>query len=276
MRVFFDKVDCLIQDTGILAEAGTINSRNSVQPVFSIGKIGSHGQTPYGPVGSTIQFNYFPELDNEPNKFIIDTIKNITNDQTYTGVMVIVGGMTGFNCYLTRYSLEADINDPVRAQVNFVTFKPVLGQPASKARSPSYNTTNSIAHGWSTYLTDTGNYLNNPTYNLSYEARVEWDPNYVMGNPEPSGVSLMSVNETVAFTRDVSRTILHSGESGSVFLGTTGDMRFLNISFAYSSNPDTSLASLRIPLSGFIIQGSDTQAQLNDFMRTRTVMTRGY
>lgn len=277
MRIFFQNVDSTINGTGILAESAAISSRNSVQPVYAVGKIGQRGQAPFGPLTSTFQFNYIPELNSEPNIDIRNLIINLTGDHAYSGVQLVIGGMTGSNCYLQRLGIEADTNEPVKASVAFSTFTPVSGQPSVKTGTTSYNAKNAYAHGWSVHIQDTGNSQSTPTYNFSYGLDVQWEPVYIMGQTKPANVKLMAARETVAFSRDVARNILHSGENLSGFLdGTTGDMRLLDITFSCSSDPDTTLPSIRIPLSGFTIIESDVSANLNDFLHVRSLATRGY
>lgn len=277
MRVYFNNIDVKIQGSGILAESASISSKNSTQPVFTVGKIGQRGNAPFGPLTCSYNFSYFPELDNEPNRFISNTIKDMTND-LYSGVDIEVGGFSGSNCYLTRYNLEADANDPVRATANFISFGPISGAAANKlTTAPFYNRNNYLAHGWSVYITDTGDFLTpNPTYNFSYSFDCNWNPVYIMGQTKPCNIRLMSATENVAFTRDVLTHILHSGVNLSSYLETTGDCRMLNIEFAYDSSPNTLLPSIRIPVSGFSITTSEIQAQTDDFLRIRTIANRSY
>ena len=273
MRVYFNQCDVGVQGTGVLAESVSIQSRNTLQSIYSLGKFGQRGQSPYGGLSSTFQLNYLPELNSEPNRLIAGQVVSLTGE--YTGVLLEVGGFSGFGCFLTSYGLEADVNDPVKAQANFITFKPLLGEPANKLGVLSYNASGAVGHGWSVYLTDTGDYLTNLAYNFSYQMRADWFPIYVLGKTEPTGVKLLSCQESISFSRDVPRNILHSGENASGFLSTTGDMRMRNIVFSCSNPSAPVYPEIRIPLSGFQVVGSEISAQLDDFLHIRTTITRG-
>lgn len=276
-RIWFQNINVSVQSTGIIAESASVSTRNALEPIRTIGRIGVINQAPFGPLISTFNFSYFPELDREPNFATAETIKNLTGDYLWSGLTLAVGGITGSGCYLQNYSLEAQPNDTVRATASYVSFRPLLGVIAQKTGDIGYNRQNAVAHGWTVHVTDSGNSLDTPTYSFGYGLGASWEPTYVGGRTDPVQVNLMDGSETVSFTKDVAKFTLHSGEDPSLYLGSTGiytGLDMLNVLFV--GGQQQGLAAITLSLSGYKITQSSVSAGLDDFVKANITATKGF
>jgi len=272
----YDNVDVTINSTGILSQSASINTQNEITPAYVIGKRNIIGQFPEGPIKSAFSFNYFPEIGNEPNYTITQLLKNLNDDILWSGVSVAVAGVTGYNCYLTNYSIGASPNEMVIASVSYETFTPLSGQLLNKNDSITYNPSGLWAHGWTSYVTDTSGHLNQPTYDFSYEFNISWQPIYILGQKSPSQVSLIGGSESLRFTKDVFfHNVSFSGESpsGSFITGEDQNIDIMGVTLL-CGKPEASGNSLSFPVTGSKIKNYQLNIQLDDFVKITTVIER--
>jgi tartrate-resistant acid phosphatase type 5 len=208
--IFFDNCDVLVNQSGIVATNVAISSRNSVSPMRVVGKKGAIGQNPAGEIQAVIQISYYPEIDNEPIYALSKTIKAL--QANHTGIQIEIGGITGYNCFLTNYSLNAVPNELVRATASFVVFTPLSGDLRKKDGTVVYNQTNSLMHSWTTYVISTSGFSLSPTRELNYDFSVDWMPIFGIGRRTPKEVKLLHGNEKFSFLKDDFINVTFSGE----------------------------------------------------------------
>ena len=80
--VIFDQCAIKVNGTGLLAESASIQSSNSISPVYAIGQKGVSNTVPEGPVTHDFRISYYIHLDKEPCLAEVNNIKNITFDLT--------------------------------------------------------------------------------------------------------------------------------------------------------------------------------------------------
>jgi hypothetical protein len=283
--LYFDNVDVILNNTGIMAESASVEQTNSLTPIFSIGRKGISAQAPSGPHKTTFQVNYYLELDNEPSYEVISTIKNLINETTLSGIQIEIAGVTGYNCFLDSYSFKAVANELIKASVSFSSYVPLSGKFNKKRSDVVYNKSNSIAHGWSTYVVSTGTYESLPTYELAYNFIAAWEPIYVIGKKTPLEVKLLSANEKVSITKDKYAEVTFSGKSpfNDIIQSDLVDQEvdLMNLAFLCRTGYASGIFQLNDPcqsllfnLSGAKVVASQFNANIDDFVRTTTEITR--
>jgi tartrate-resistant acid phosphatase type 5 len=237
--VYFDNCDVIVNNSGIVAESATIDVANSLRPIYSVGKIGMTRKVPNGPVISNFRINYVPEIDNEPIYALASIVKAQSNVD-HSGIRIELGGITGFNCYLTSYAVRAVPNEIVKASATFTTFTPLSGFIKQKKAGVNYNINNSIMHGWTTYAISSSGYFNNPTYEFNYELDSEWEPIYRLGSRVPREVKWMGSTERFTLVRDRFYGPTYSGEvvDDNLIEYDAGDstVDFMNVALVCESN----------------------------------------
>lgn len=265
MIVYFDQCDVVVDRKGILAQSANLESENSLSPVYGVGKIGIANQAPSAPLKSSFSFDYYIETDNEPNYNITKFLKSFTSGQ-YFGCQIILGGITGSNCFLDSYSIKAQPNQIVTATAKFSTFLPVLGEISRKEGNVTYNVNNNLAHGWTTFLTNSGHSQDFPTYSFEYTLDVLWQPVYKIGSKYPSEVKLMSMHEQMGFEKDFYKDIRFSGEYVWERFMSTGDLDvdLFDISLVCSDV----CSGLNFDLTDAKVKTERVSASIDDFVRS--------
>lgn len=258
--VYFDNCDVIVNGSGLLADSASLNIDNSLIPIYVLGKKGIVNQSPNGPLRSTFQFSYIPEVSNEPNYNCTQIINQLLNDIYYSGVSLEIGGIIGTNCYLQSYSLKATPNNLIKVAASYISFTPTFGQIKNKTSGIIYDLTNTLGHGWTTYVLSTGDFLSVPTYEFAYDFKANWEPIYTIGNPYPIQVKLLEGEEKITIVRDTSYNIDFSGNNAcnQLFSCSTNDQSIdvMSVSLLCQSNFSTGNATI-IPsqnnFSGIIV-----------------------
>lgn len=272
MSIFFDNCDISINGSGIIADSVSIKLDNSSSPIYTIGRKGSFNQIPNGPIKNSFQISYIPEISNEPSYNVASGLKDLLIPTGFTGVTIVVGGITGYNCYLESYSIQAQSNQLIRSNANYVSFLPVSGLFLNRATGNRYNLSDTMAHGWTTFiLNNTGN----PVYNFDYSYEAGWQPTYVLGRKDPSQVDLMRGSEKMSFTRDIFQNIIFSGENASgSFLNITPNQYTVQLSKISLCCSGTTTISLNFNVSGAIISSTQVEAKVDDILKSTTTITK--
>lgn len=273
---FFDNVDCLITNSGILATNASISQSNSLVPAYVIGKYQAINQIPNGPIQSTFSFSYYPIVTKEPSYAILSNIRGLSDDSLYSGTNIEIAGVTGYNCYLRSYQVQSLPNNLVKANVIYDTFIPLSGQITSKTgTSDLYNPFDKIPHGWTTYISSSGNCLIAPTYEFNYKFDANWQPMYIIGQKFPYQVNLMGGTEEMSFIRDSFTHIQFSGEevTGSFI---TGDWLLELFNYQLIAGQTAGSGALIFDISGAKIISSKLAVDVGNFVRTETAIRRYY
>src|SRR3990167_6777018 len=202
--VFFDKCDVAVNGTGIMADSASLSSENVLTPIYVVGYKGIKDNSPGGNIKNTFQINYFIEPNRSPNFSIINDIKTFTNDNTWTPQTVEIGTITGFSSYLQSFNLKVPLNQPAKASVSYVSFNPTSGVLQDSIGSIGYDETSelNLLHGWSTFITSSGNYTSIKIFDFEYGITVNWSPIYTLGRFYPNQVELMGGAERLTIVTD--------------------------------------------------------------------------
>lgn len=274
--VYFDNTNVLVSSSGILSTNASISQSNELSPAYVIGKYQAINQVPRGPILSTFSFSYYPIVTKEPNYDILNTIRRLSDDFLYSGTTIEIAGVTGYNCYLSSYELQSAPNGLVKSNVVYDTFTPLSGQITSKTgTSDLYNPFDKIPHGWTTYISSSGNCLIAPTYNFTYKFNADWQPMYIIGQKIPYQVNLMKGTEEMSFVRDSFTHIQFSGEevTGSFI---TGDWLLELFNYQLIAAQTAGSGALIFDISGAKIIDSKLVVDVGNFVRSETSIRRYY
>lgn len=283
----FDNCIVLVNGTGIICENASINSTNELLPVYSIGRQGVSDTVPNGPINTSFNLSYYPDLKKEVIFSQLNTIKTITADNLYSGISIIVGGITGKHCYLQNFTINAQPNDTLTANATFISyFQPVGDLLKLRKITGSFQ---NFGHGWTTFVGGSGNINTFPTYELNYNFGAEWQPTYILGRVTPIQTNLLSATERLDLLIDKYYNIEFSGDSvcNKLLSGNNcSGINFSGLGMLCSSSMTGSgyhgsLAlqnnnGIFIPISGFIINSTIVQGQTNDVIRVRTSMIKAF
>ncbi len=283
MSIFFDQVDVAINQSGIIATHASVESANSVEAAFLLGNINQFNQTNFGPIKTNFKFDYIPEVNYEPNFSIVSKIKSLISDTGYHGEKVEVAGITQDYCFLEDYSLKSQPNNIVQASVSYVTFFPPCGTIKNKNNRINYFNDGSMAHAWSSYVVNTGDYLSFPVYNLEYQIKFNWTPIYIIGRKYPISIRFINAVETIGFSIDNYRNILITGENllnNVIIDDSTQKIKLGNIALSCDNNclntGILSLDTLNINIEKFKINNISVDAALSEAVRTTYSCSRYY
>lgn len=275
--IWFDNCDVAIGGSGIMSDSASIEVNNELEPIYSLGRKGIGNQSPNGPIRANFRISYYCELSNEPSFKELNGIKSLTGFN-YSGVQIEIGGITGYNCYLTDYSVRAQPNSLTRASVSYASFTEPSGQISNKKGVIQYNLSGAFAHGWSTYILTTTGFLTAPTYNFDYTFNANWTPIYILGQQHPLQVNLLDAHERMTLVRESFYNINFSGENpiGRVFdANEYPTVKFLNLGFCCDT-ADSGCQSLTFNVSGARIINSTIDGNLDDFVKSSTVIQKHY
>ena len=297
MALFFNKCNVAVNGSGVMAESASIKTKNSLQPIRSVGKKGIIYQAPNGPLTTTYNISYIVETNNEPNYNIVQALRSIENSFHNKGVVVEVGGISAL-CYLQTYSLTSAPNRPVKARVSYQSWKPTTGSLSENTISPvSYNSQRSsgIAHSWTSYVTTSATALTNKSYGFNYDFSMTWQPAFAFGRTDPYDVRFINATETINLTKDASYDVVFSGSSAAVALLSSGELvkegeirkvpsdksikiQSVGILCEVGRWQDQSsyFSTLSFDMSDSTIVSSNTTASLDDLVKTELTLKNYY
>lgn len=304
----FDETTVIVNGSGIMATNASISQSNSLIPAYSLGKYWVVNQIPNGPIKSTFSISYYPNVSGEPNYNILNNIKELNNDVLYSGIRITIAGVTGFNCYLRSYEIQSAPNNLIKANVTYDSFVSSSGQISTRSyatkedwgdltvmdisgdwsnlnamtesgdwgsiEDPVLENFGHIPHGWTTYISSSGNRLIAPTYDFSYRFNADWEPIYILGQKDPYHVNFMGGTEEMSFVRD---SFTHIQFSGEEVTGTyiTGDWKIELFNYKLITTHANS-GVLVFDVSGAKIVDTKLVAQVGDFVKTATSIRRFY
>jgi hypothetical protein len=280
MQLIFDNCDVTINGSGILATSASIASENSIESAYILGYKGPTNQIPNGPIKSVINYTYIPVISQEVNFGVSNKIKKMTDDSNYFGEKLELAGLTNDYCFLDNYNIKTTQNNIVEADSSYTTFWPLCGGLRNKTNNINYLNNGDIAHSWSTYIVNSGDYNIKPIYNFNYNFRATWQPMYVVGQIYPVQVKLLSAQETISFDMDNYRNILFTGEEiyNNIFNGnnvTFGNLT-LQCSDGCSTTGSPQASSLLLNISGFKVKNVLVSSQVGELVRVNYQANRYY
>lgn len=281
MFLTFDNIDCAINETGILAYSASLDTSNSIDGAYVLGYQGIVKQLPFGPVKSTFQATYSPEIGNEPNFSNLNKIKSFISESGYAGERFELAGIVSFNSYLDSYSIKIQPNNLVQSSISYSSFVDLQGQLRPKSNLINYLQDGSLSHAWTVYIFNTGDYTKQPIYDFNYDAKINWQPVYIIGNKYPADVKLLNIVENITLTTDIYRQILFTGESphNNLLIGSDGNIKFENLSLICSDNCSSAglnPSQLNIDLHGFKIKSNSIISQTREFVRVSYQLQKFY
>lgn len=271
--IFFDKSIIKINNSGIMANSASINSTANVESIYGVGKKNIFSQTKIGPLKNSFKINYLMEINNEPNKGIVDLVKNLITGNSYSGINIEIGGITGYNCFLTSYNFSIQPNNLISIASNYDSFIPTSGILEEKQELFNFNTGN-LAHAWSAFINDTGNYLDIKPLSFNYNFQIVWQPIYKIGENYPVEYHLMSANEKFTFERDVFYNIKDSGNNVMENFFSNSNIKLYTLNYLCNNN-NTGI-NMTFNVSGGKITETELNASLDDIIRISTTINKDY
>ena len=277
--LYFDNIDVAVNGTGVLVEQATLSSQNYLDPAYVLDKRGELSQPVTDSIRHELNLSYFVEVDNEPNLEIVDSLKKFREDDFDAKPFVIeIGGVSG-EYYLQDYRTNFVPNSITKATVSFVGYTPTSGYLQAKKQGDqkiNYNKSSSFSNGWSTYVTNSGNYFELPTLDVQYNFRAAWNPVYSIGGKYPLQVQLMNASELTVFTREEFTHVTFSGEKiEDTMTQFSGDGTFDALTVNYICDNDDQ-KQLSFTMTGALVVRSSIQAQVGDVVRTKVAVNRNY
>lgn len=231
--VNYNKCKILINQQTILAENATIESQNSLEPNHALGKKSPGNLSPNGPTQSRFSFSYFVETNKEPSFNEYHRIRHLTNPLNISGVTMEIAGITGYNCLLESLNYKISPSQIIKGTVSYITWDNLSGNISANTGFLDY-TTGTLAHGWNTFLVNSGN--KNPQmgiYDLDFSVRNNWLPIFKLGKKTPTQVNLLNGQEKIALTTDTYLQPSFTGEDPTIRLINTNGEIPADYSFLY-------------------------------------------
>jgi hypothetical protein len=234
-----------------------------------------------GPIRTTFNISYIPEISQEPNYAAVNRIKSMLNESGYNGEKVELAGITHNYCYLDSYSLKITPNNLIEADVSYSTFWELCGDLRKKSNRIDYIYQGDVCHSWGSQILNSGDYLSNPVYGFDYNFRVNWFPVYTIGSKFPTEVKLLSAEESISFVMDTYRSISFTGENvyNSLLYGNNGNMELKNMSILCQENCENAGKdgnSLIINIDGFKIKSINPAVRVEEFLRVNYQASKYY
>ena len=277
--VYFDNCDIAVNGSGLLATSATLASVNNLDPAYILEMRGEMGKPPTDSIRNTLTMEYFIEGDNEPNLEILNSIKAFrTDDHIAKPFPVEVAGVIG-NFYLQNYQFSVTPNQIVNASVSYVCYEPLTGDLSPKKKGAGeidYNKSNSLVHGWTTYVASSGNAIEIPTYKLDYKFAASYTPIYTIGKKFPKQVQMLSASEEVDFERDRYKHIVFSGEKAAEALPNFADDGDFDLFEVESLCDPLQTGRLNISISGAIVTNTSLKAAVGNHVRTSVSVAKHY
>jgi len=271
--VFFDKCIIKINNSGIMANSANISISPNVEAIYGIGKKNIFSQSKVGPLKNSFRFNYLMEINQEPNYGVVEMIKNLLISNSYSGLQLEVGGVTGYNCFLNSYDFSAQPNGLISISTNFESFTPVSGELIEKNQTFTFNTGN-LAHGWACFINNTGNYLENKILSFNYNFNATWQPIYLLGRNYPVEYHLMSATEDFSFDRDIFYNISDTGRNVLDSFFSNSQIKLYTLNYL-CNNTNTGINFTFDVASGKITQ-TELNSNLDDIIRVSTTVKKVY
>ena len=273
--LYYDQVDVLVNNSGILATDASINSSNALKPVYVLGRKNSLGQIPNGPVRSNINLSYLAETFNDHGYNKVLLLKTGHENFNYPSDRIVIAGLTG-NGYLTSYGFTVSPNEPVSISAAYDCYIDISGSPTTKLSSTKYNASSGsgIPYGMTCFAFTSGNYNVIPSYNFKYSFKVNWQPVYGLGAKEPLQVQYLGAEETFVLTRDAYTGIQFSGQAATGYFNATGNTDIDLIGLGYL-NADTRYI-MNFNMSGAQVVGHSVRSSNQGFVEIETTATNFY
>lgn len=270
MPITYNNIQVKVSSTGILSTSASVETSNSLLAVQPLGFRGIIDQAPAGPLKSTISFDYFLKTDQDPNYLMASGLRSYISEGP---VAISVGGVAGVG-YLESYSIKLEPNQLARASASYACFTPLNGSLQNKLLNLDYTGVNpsGFGHSWSTYITNSTDYVANRTISFSYDFSAKWTPVYGIGGANPVSVMFNGGQETFSIAKDTYIKPTFSGINVVDYLtglsSTNFDIRSVDVLCGNAGN------SINIDMSNSKVVSSSLSTQVRDVARTNTVLTR--
>src|ERR1041384_3186981 len=122
MFLNFDNIDIAIGNSGVISTNASISTSNNIEGQYILGYSRPIGQVPNGPIKTTFNASYIPEISKDPIFASVNTIRNLINESNYYGQKIEFAGLYNSNFYMDSYSLKVQPNNIVEASVSYSTY----------------------------------------------------------------------------------------------------------------------------------------------------------
>lgn len=240
----YTNVGVSVDGTALYATNASYSFSVPIEGVRSLGQKNAINEIPNGPIEGTLNIEYIL-TSADIGKSLFDTIVN--NPGSYAGTSVTIGGTSFSQAYLTSHNLTAEANSIVNGSLSFSVFKEgggPMGQGSAGAE-------NEIPIGHGTATTAITNAIS-----FDYNASIEWEPVYILGNADAQGVTFRSAQQVISirgFNAGRAITKCPQSESVNVDIGAIcggGSLFSLSIENAKIQSSESSVSA------GGFVEGS--------------------
>lgn len=203
-------IEVTINNTGLLINSASLNIAANISPIQAIGYNSFIDYQVNGGYTAQITLNYVPEISNEPNRSIYNSIKNNPASFNNQNFQIAYAGITG-DYYLTNYSFSVNQLNEAQASATYICYHQLSGD-YNATNHVSFDSQNlsGIAHSWSTFAEkQNDDDVNVVSFNCNFSANLK--PFYKIGSPYPHQVMYLGSNETFNVVRDVYSPLNYSG-----------------------------------------------------------------
>lgn len=272
--IYFNNCDIRINGTGLMAESVSLSSQNSLRPIRPLGRKAQTSIEPDGAISSELNATYFVEVGKDLGYAESSGMKQTTDFENLTPKTIVIAGVTG-SFYLKSYRLTINPNEPVKADVNYVSFEPLSGGVSAKPNELEYPSSFSgLAHYWTTEIHSNAGTLSVPIFNFGYTFSANLAPIYVLGKKYPKQILLISSEEQVSIVKDQYRPIDFYGLSGcEEFDDCINNPRLRLYPLGKICNGETG-NYMEFDMSGASVESSNLSINVDDFAKAEISMKR--
>lgn len=272
MSLKYNQINLKINNSNILADSVNINESSQQKALYSFNNNIPYDNVPSNIKGS-VSISYFLEPQNEPNYLILS---GLLNDSFSSLPSIINIGDIYITGYLSNFSIKLAPNSLIKASSDFEVYYPFTGNFASQASGDwnLYNISNSsgLSHYWSAqFLSGNTPILNNNILQLDYNASINLNPIYGIGDPYPKQIYIQNIEENINILSEQQINPSFSGQKIENLLNSLQQLKINNI----SSEWDNSLNyNINIPLTGFLLKEFKSSLQIDNLIFFETDFSR--
>lgn len=182
----YTNVSVTVNNTPLYATSASYSFSVPIEGVRALGQKKAINEIPNGPIEGTLNIEYIL-TSSDIGKSIFDTI--INDPGAYQGTPVEIGGISFPTAYLTSHSLTAEANSIVNGSLSFTVFGEGGGPMIEGGTEEATNV--DIGHGTATTAITNA-------ISFDYNASIEWEPIYILGDADAQGVTYRSAQQTIS------------------------------------------------------------------------------
>lgn len=269
--IFFKDAKVVVNGSGLIADTASVNLANNISSILSLGKKNIVSRTTNGGIEGRVNVSYIIEPGNEPVNGLSKYIKNNELSQ-YDPCYLEIAGISG-SFYLDTYTVRIGQNEPASANASFISFGQISGDLNTNTTAVFNPRNNSgIAHAYTTtFFAGQDQITTGSFYNLDYEFKANWKPQFTIGQLNPTQILLTSAEERFSIERDFYKGISITGE----YLSNYSNIDKVKL-FELSYLIDNTGNYLDFDINSHFVRNVDINANLDDVVKVTVSAEKVY